>query len=108
MLTPLRLTIIASAMAATLTLAGCSYTPARVQSEPLIEIDDGHGNHRHHRRDDRHYRDHDYQDRYDRDRHHDRDRRYRGDGDRYRDRRHRDDHRRGGFCPPGLRMQGRC
>lgn len=27
-------------------VAGCSYTPARVKSEPLIILDDGHGGHR--------------------------------------------------------------
>lgn len=114
MMTPLRLTLI-SVMAATLGLAGCSYTPARIQSGPLVEIEDGYygyyGGHRHDR-DDRHYRDRDYQDRDHRHRHdrdyHDRDRRRYGD-DRYEAyRHHRDDHPRGGFCPPGLEMQGRC
>lgn len=97
---PVRLLLIAL-MASTLALAGCSYTPARVKPEPLIEID-GHGGHRHYRGDDRHYRDRDYRsrhydDRYyrDRDRYHHAERRY-------------PDRRRGGFCPPGLRMQGRC
>lgn len=33
-----------------LIIAGCSYTPARIESEPLIEIDNG----RHHDRDHRH------------------------------------------------------
>lgn len=83
MMIPLRLMLIV-AVTATLTLAGCSYTPARIQTGPLVEIDDGYGGHRHHR-EDRHHRDR-----------HDRNRYY------------RDDHRRGGFCPPGLRMQGRC
>ncbi|TDR56701.1 hypothetical protein DFP85_103220 [Halomonas ventosae] len=93
-------------MASTLALAGCSYTPARIKSEPLVEID-GYGSHRHYRGDDRHYRDRDDRWRHYEDRHY-RDRRYR-DRDRYHhaERRH-DDYRRGGFCPPGLRMQGRC
>ncbi|MBB3192131.1 hypothetical protein [Halomonas cerina] len=58
--------LLTALLATGLVLAGCSYTPARIQSEPLVIIDDerGHG--------------------------------------------HRDDHRRGGFCPPGLEMQGRC
>lgn len=38
------------ALLAALVMAGCSYTPARIKSEPLIEIDDG----RHHDRDHRH------------------------------------------------------
>ncbi|MBB3232530.1 hypothetical protein [Halomonas stenophila] len=87
-------------MVAALTLAGCSYTPARVMSEPLIEID-GHdgGYHRHHD----HYED-DYWEHYG----HDRDRHY--DDRHYHDRRHyRDrDRHRSRFCPPGLAMQGRC
>ncbi|WP_431023505.1 hypothetical protein [Halomonas sp. H5] len=28
-----------------LVMAGCSYTPARIESEPLIIIDDDHGSH---------------------------------------------------------------
>ncbi|MDR5892837.1 hypothetical protein [Halomonas mongoliensis] len=31
--------------AASLVMAGCSYTPARIQSEPLIVIDDDRGGH---------------------------------------------------------------
>ncbi|MDN3521100.1 hypothetical protein [Halomonas ramblicola] len=30
-------------VAATLVMAGCSYTPARISSEPLIVIDDDRG-----------------------------------------------------------------
>lgn len=87
MRTPARLSLQA-VVAATLTLAGCSYTPARVETRPLIEIDGDRG-YRHYRGDDRYYR------------------------DRYRHRRverhyHYDDRRRRGFCPPGLKMQGRC
>ncbi|GGY01507.1 hypothetical protein GCM10007160_31760 [Litchfieldella qijiaojingensis] len=68
-------------LGAALLMAGCSYkparfTPAEIRTEPLIEIDGGHG-HRH-----RGY--HDYHEYY-----------------------YYDDRRRG-FCPPGLRMQGRC
>ncbi|PXY00488.1 hypothetical protein CR157_00640 [Halomonas sp. LBP4] len=76
-MTPMRLLMLA-VVAGTLTLAGCSYTPARIHSEPLIEIDgfSGHRHHDRHRRVERHY--------------------------------YYDDRRRGGFCPPGLRMQGRC
>lgn len=39
---PLRLGI---ALLATLLVAGCSYQPARIKSEPLVEIDGGHGGH---------------------------------------------------------------
>ncbi|WP_431023397.1 hypothetical protein [Halomonas sp. H5] len=53
------------ALIVTALLAGCSYTPARITPEPLIEIDSRGGHH--------HHRSH-----------------------------------RGGFCPPGLAMQGRC
>lgn len=52
---PRRLLFPMSLLAASLIMAGCSYTPARVETRPLIEVE----------------------------------------GDR-------------GFCPPGLRMQGRC
>ena len=55
------LTLVVALLAAVL-VAGCSYQPARIKSQPLIVIDDDRG-------------------------HHDRGR---------------------GFCPPGLRMQGRC
>ncbi|MDI5936439.1 hypothetical protein [Halomonas kalidii] len=93
MMTPMRLLMLA-VVAGTLTLAGCSYTPARVQSRPLIEID-GYSGHRHYHGDDRRYYDRRYSDRH----HHRRvERHYYYD----------DDRRRGGFCPPGLRMQGRC
>ncbi len=34
-------------VAATLVMAGCSYTPARIKSEPLIVIDDERGGHSH-------------------------------------------------------------
>jgi hypothetical protein len=88
MRTPLRLTLLALVLS-TVTLAGCSYQPARIQTKPLIEID-GARDYRHYRGDDRRYRH--------------RDRHYREEQYYYRDdRRHR-----GGFCPPGLRKQGRC
>jgi len=32
-------------VAASLVMAGCSYTPARIKSEPLIVIDDDRGGH---------------------------------------------------------------
>lgn len=32
-----------------LVLAGCSYTPARIDPEPVVEIGDGHHNHDHDR-----------------------------------------------------------
>ncbi|WP_163574466.1 hypothetical protein [Halomonas faecis] len=54
-------------LSATLLMAGCSYQPARIQSEPLVIFDDDRGHHGHgHHRSER------------------------------------------GFCPPGLRKQGRC
>ena len=85
MRTPARLFMLAL-VAVTLTLADCSYTPARVETRPLIEVD-GYSGHRHYSGDDRRYRD-----RHRRVEHH-----------------HYHDDRRGrGFCPPGLRMQGRC
>lgn len=86
MRTPVRLLMMVL-VATTLTLAGCSYTPARLETRPLLEVD-GYDRHRHYRGDDRHYR-----------------HRHRHERRQYHDRR---DHRRGGFCPPGLRMQGRC
>lgn len=68
-----RLLFLLALVVASLIMAGCSYTPARVETRPLIEVE-GDRDHRHRRGDDR---------------------------------RHQD--RRGGdFCPPGLRMQGRC
>ncbi|RTR06532.1 hypothetical protein [Halomonas nitroreducens] len=90
-------------LAAALVLAGCSYTPARVKSEPLIEIDGHHGGY--HRRHDHYDDDHDdHWDYYGRDR----ERHY--DGRRYRDRHdYRDrDRQRSRFCPPGQAKQGRC
>lgn len=70
---PRRLLFLLVTVAASLVMAGCSYTPARVETRPLIEVENDRG-HRHHRRDDRRYQE-----------------------------------RRGSnFCPPGLRMQGRC
>ncbi|QTF90956.1 hypothetical protein [Halomonas sp. BM-2019] len=87
MRTPARLLMLA-VVASTLTLAGCSYTPARVESRPLLEVD-GYSGHRHYRGDDRRYRD--------RDRHRRVERHY-----------YHDERRGRGFCPPGLRMQGRC
>ncbi|NIC05948.1 hypothetical protein [Billgrantia bachuensis] len=79
-----------------LALAGCSYSPARITPEPLVVVD---GSHRHYHGD-RH--DH-HRERYAK-------RHYYRDGHRYYDdRRYRNRHRhRGGFCPPGLGMQGRC
>ncbi|MCE8025655.1 hypothetical protein HOP59_16100 [Halomonas sp. MCCC 1A11058] len=73
-----------------LAMAGCSYSPARVTPEPLIVVDGS----------DRYYRGEKH-----RHRHRDRyvERHY-----YYHDGRHHRDHRGGGFCPPGLRMQGRC
>lgn len=93
MKTSLRLLTLAF-LPAMLALAGCSYSPARITPEPLIVVDGGH----------RHYHG---------DRHHHRERyvkrHYRDDHRYYDDRRYRDRHRhRGGFCPPGLAMQGRC
>ncbi|MHB0775256.1 hypothetical protein [Halomonas sp. WWR20] len=33
-------------------LTGCSYTPARIETKPIVEIDDGHDHHHaEHRRD---------------------------------------------------------
>ncbi|MDR5866111.1 hypothetical protein [Halomonas koreensis] len=78
--------------------AGCSYTPARLYTGPLIEV--GDPSHRHHRH-----------------RHHDHDRWWHDHrrGERRWDRRrgerrrhHHDRHHRSRFCPPGLAMQGRC
>lgn len=102
MRTPIRLLLLVL-VAASLTLAGCSYTPARVQSRPLVEIDTGYpyySGRRYYHDDDHYHRHRDYR----------RDRRYRYDGHRhdYYDDRGRDHRGRGGFCPPGLRMQGRC
>lgn len=90
MSTPARLLMLAL-VATTLTLAGCSYQPARIQSKPLVEIDSGYPHYsgrRHYHDDDGYYRHRDYR----RERHH------------Y----HERDRHRGRFCPPGLRMQGRC
>lgn len=74
-----------------LLLAGCSYKPARFQpaeirTQPIVEIDGGHGH-----------------------RHYSHERRYRDrDGYRYREEyRHKDGYRRG-FCPPGQAKKGRC
>ncbi|XKE47024.1 hypothetical protein LG302_07795 [Halomonas organivorans] len=87
-------------MLALLMTAGCSYTPARLHTGPLIEIGDSPDRHRHHGHDDRH--DHGW--------------RYHGGEYRHRDHRsrerrrhhHRDRHHRSRFCPPGLARQGRC
>lgn len=38
-----RFTFLAALLATGLVLAGCSYTPARIQSEPLVVIDDDRG-----------------------------------------------------------------
>lgn len=54
-------------MLAAMLVAGCSYQPARIKSEPLIVIDDDRGGY------------------------------HEGRGGPGR-----------GFCPPGLRKQGRC
>lgn len=41
-------------LAASLVMAGCSYTPARVETRPLIEVEgERDRDHRHHRGDDR-------------------------------------------------------
>jgi hypothetical protein len=76
---------------AMLSLAGCSYSPARVTPEPLVVVDGGH---RHYHGDKHHYR---HRDRYV-------ERHYHYDDRHYRDR----NRRRGGFCPPGQAMKGRC
>ncbi|WP_136246913.1 hypothetical protein [Halomonas borealis] len=78
-------------LAVALLVAGCSYTPARIDTGPLVEIGGHHSDHRHRERHEpRHeHRGHRHH-RRDRDRHH---------------RRHRD-HR--GFCPPGQAKHGRC
>lgn len=78
-----------------LALAGCSYSPARIMPEPLVVVD---GSHRHYHGDRHRHRERYVERHYYRDGH-----RYYDDR-RYRDRRHH----RGGFCPPGLGMQGRC
>ncbi|QOR38607.1 hypothetical protein HNO52_08875 [Billgrantia diversa] len=78
-----------------LALAGCSYSPARIMPEPLVVVD---GSHRHYHGDRQRHRERYVERHYYRDGH-----RYYDDR-RYRDRRHH----RGGFCPPGLGMQGRC
>ncbi len=116
MKTPMRLLMMA-VIAATLTLAGCSYQPARIHSKPLIEID-GDSGHRDYRGDDRHYRQYRHHDRYQK-RHHRRAERGYHPGYRqnrgYRESRGYPDYRGqrenrgyGRFCPPGLRKQGRC
>ncbi len=38
----------ATLLLAALFLAGCSYTPARIDAEPLIEFGDHHGDYRSH------------------------------------------------------------
>ncbi|MDI5936440.1 hypothetical protein [Halomonas kalidii] len=38
-----RLLTLCIVLLSTLLVAGCSYQPARIKSEPLIVIDDGHG-----------------------------------------------------------------
>ena len=44
-----RLLTLCIVLLSTLLVAGCSYQPARIKSEPLIVIDDGHGHgHGHH------------------------------------------------------------
>ncbi|WP_111412166.1 hypothetical protein [Billgrantia lactosivorans] len=79
-----------------LLLAGCSYSPARITPEPLVVVDGSHG----------HYHGDKYRHRH-RDRHVER--RYYYDGHRHDGRRYRDRYRpRGGFCPPGQAMKGRC
>ncbi|SFU73093.1 hypothetical protein [Halomonas korlensis] len=122
MKTPMRLLLLLTLIAATLTLAGCSYQPARIHSKPLIEIEGASG-HRDYRGGDRHYRQYRHHDRYQK-RHHRRAereyqrgyRQHRGYRDRgYRESRGYPDYRgqrenrgHGRFCPPGLRKQGRC
>ncbi|WP_051149282.1 hypothetical protein [Litchfieldella anticariensis] len=78
----IRLITLLVAFSSVLLMAGCSYSPARITPEPLIEID-GHGGHSHHSR--RYYYDDDD-----------------WDHDHYYER------RRGGFCPPGQAKKGRC
>ncbi|MCK2182839.1 hypothetical protein [Halomonas getboli] len=82
------------ALAVALLVSGCSYTPARIDTGPLVEVGGYHDGHRHYER--RHYRHHDdhYRDRRRHRRHH-------------RDYREYRDHR-GGFCPPGQARHGRC
>nr|WP_221195691.1 hypothetical protein [Halomonas organivorans] len=81
-----------------LLITGCSYTPARIDTGPLVEFGGYHDGHHHGDRRYRHDRRHDYHDRDDWERrsHH---RRYRH---------HRDDRHRSRFCPPGQAMKGRC
>ncbi|MFC3282555.1 hypothetical protein [Litchfieldella rifensis] len=71
-------------LSGTLLMAGCSYSPARITPEPLIEID-GHDGHYHHSR--RYYYDDDD-----------------WDHDHY----YYERRGRGGFCPPGQAKKGRC
>lgn len=121
MKTPIRLLMMAM-IASTLVLAGCSYQPARIHSKPLIEIEGGHG-HRDYRGDDRRYREHDryqkrHHDRYQKRHHHRAERGYSPGYRQNRDYREsrgyrdylgqRENRGQGRFCPPGLRMQGRC
>ncbi|PRY70667.1 hypothetical protein [Halomonas ventosae] len=43
-------TLLICLLGASLMLAGCSYTPARIQSEPLVVIDDDRGHDHYDRR----------------------------------------------------------
>ncbi|MDI6002426.1 hypothetical protein [Cobetia marina] len=38
--------LVSLVMMSTFFLAGCSYTPARIDAEPIIEIGDGHHDHK--------------------------------------------------------------
>ncbi|TLF47927.1 hypothetical protein FEI13_14200 [Halomonas urmiana] len=44
-----RVLLLSLLLIATTVLAGCSYTPARISSEPLIEFGDRHDGHDHER-----------------------------------------------------------
>ncbi|WP_192034583.1 hypothetical protein [Halomonas sp. YLGW01] len=89
-------------MRCALLLAGCSYTPARLEARPLLEIDGYHGHRSNRHYDGRHHEERHYDVRRYDVRHYEERRRHR-DRDRYRDESHR-----GGFCPPGQAMKGRC
>ena len=52
--------LIAAALSVGVVLGGCSYTPARIDPEPIIEVGEGHHDHDH--RDYDHDRDHDRDD----------------------------------------------
>ncbi|MFG6177712.1 hypothetical protein ACGTN6_10740 [Halomonas sp. THAF12] len=90
-------------LATALLITGCSYTPARIGSGPLVEFGGYHDGHRHqerryHERRHRHDRRHDYHDRDD----------WKRRAHHRRHRPHRDDRQPSRFCPPGQAMKGRC